>query len=68
MNWQLGYTPENLRGMMKKHRLSNQAVADMLSVTVRQVHYWRADLGIGHKDMPLYRWMELLDAVGELAA
>ncbi|WP_287601279.1 hypothetical protein [Thiothrix sp.] len=53
---------------MKKHRLSNQAVADMLSVTVRQVHYWRADLGIGHKDMPLYRWMELLDAVGELAA
>ena len=63
MNWQLGYTPANLRGIMEKHGLSNQAVAERTGVTsIRQVQYWLS----GEKDMPLHRWNKLLQSVGEL--
>ena len=62
MNWQLGYTPANLRGIMEKHGLSNQDVAERAEVTsIRQVQYWLS----GAKDMPLHRWNKLLQSVGE---
>lgn len=65
MIWELGYTPANLRGIMQKHSLNNQAVAERAGATsIRQVQYWLS----GAKDMPLHRWNNLLKSVGELAA
>ena len=55
--WELGYTPANLRGIMEKHKLTKEAIADTADVSVRQVHYWLS----GAKDMPLWRWRKLVD-------
>ena len=60
-NMQLGYTPRNLRSIRKKYGLTQQAVADLLDVTISALQRWEADIDLkSHADMPIRKWFELL--------
>lgn len=57
-----GYTPANLRALLKIHDSNREQAADMLGVTLRAVHRWCTDLeSKQHRDMPLEKWNELLE-------
>ncbi len=59
-----GYTPANLRTLLKHAGLTQQAAADMIGVDGRTVRKWVADIGnASHRDMPLHQWLKLLDAL-----
>nr|DAD86549.1 MAG TPA: putative zinc finger/helix-turn-helix protein, YgiT family [Inoviridae sp. ct6Sz5] len=60
-NMELGYTPRNLRSIRKKYGLTQQAVADLLDVTISALQRWEADIDLkSHADMPIRKWFELL--------
>lgn len=60
-NMELGYTPRNLRSIRKKYGLTQQAVADLLDVTISALQRWEADIDLkSHADMPIKKWVELL--------
>lgn len=60
-----GYTPANLRALLKHAGLTQQAAADLLGVDGRTVRKWVADLdNASHRDMPHHRWLQLLALVG----
>ena len=61
-----GYTPANLRALLKHAGLTQQAAGDLLSVDMRTVRKWCAPLDSDHADMPHYRWLQLLAAVATL--
>ncbi len=61
-----GYTPANLRALLKHAKLTQQAAGELLSVDVRTVRKWCALLDSDHADMPHYRWLQLLAAVATL--
>ena len=58
-----GYTPANLRALLKHARLTQQAAGELLAVDTRTVRKWCAPLDSDHADMPYYRWLQLLAAV-----
>ena len=58
-----GYTPANLRTLLKHAGLTQQAAGELLSVDMRTVRKWCAPLDSDHADMPHYRWLQLLAAV-----
>jgi len=58
-----GYTPANLRALLKHAGLTQQAAADLLGVDGRTVRKWLADLdSSSHRDMPLTQWVRLMEA------
>lgn len=60
-----GYTPANLRALLKQAGLTQQAAADLLGVDGRTVRKWVADVdSASHRDMPHHRWLQLLAIVG----
>ena len=59
-----GYTPANLRALLKHAGLTQQAAAKLLAVDMRTVRKWCAPLNSDHADMPHYRWLQLLALVG----
>mgnify|MGYP003427839883 FL=1 len=70
INFELGYTPKNLRLAITKLGVTQAALAATLGVSDRTLRQWLVnDLeAIGHRDMPLKQWrkvLELLD-VGEV--
>lgn len=70
-DFELGYTPHNLRLIRKRYGLTQQQVADMTdTANYRSVVKWETDLSSGAQraDMPLYKWRMLLDKVGSLKA
>jgi len=69
-NFEVGYTPTNLRLAIASLGLTQAAIARLLGVSERTLRQWLVeDLeAIGHRDMPLKQWrkvLELLD-VGEV--
>lgn len=57
-----GYTPANLRTLLKQAGLTQQAAADLLGVDGRTVRKWLAlSTSASHRDMPLKAWLKLLD-------
>ena len=59
-----GYTPANLRTLLKHAGLTQQAAAKLLAVDMRTVRKWCAPLNSDHADMPHHRWLQLLALVG----
>lgn len=60
-NFELGYTPNNLKALRQKHGLTQQATADLLNVKISGFQRWEADINLkSHTDMPLKKWFELL--------
>lgn len=59
-----GYTPANLRALLKNAGLTQSAAAERLGVDMRTVRKWLADVDSdSHRDMPLHQWQKLLDLV-----
>lgn len=61
-----GYTPANLRALLKHAKLTQQAAGELLSVDVRTVRKWCAPLDSDHADMPHHRWLQLLAVADKL--
>ena len=60
-NFELGYTPANLKALRQKHGLTQQATADLLDVKISGFQRWESDINLkSHTDMPLKKWFELL--------
>ena len=61
-DYELGYTPNNLKTIRKKYGLS---IGDVATITgtrgKRSVQRWEADLSVlTHADMPHDKWVELI--------
>lgn len=62
MNFEVGYTPTNLRLVIEKLGVTQAALARLLGVSERTLRQWLVeDLeAIGHRDMPLNQWRKVL--------
>ncbi len=69
-NFEVGYTPTNLRLAIASLGLTQAAIARLLGVSERTLRQWLVeDLeAIGHRDMPLKKWRKVLELleVGEV--
>jgi len=68
-NFEVGYTPTNLRLALTKLGMTQAALARLLGVAERTLRQWlNEDLeSRNHADMPLKQWrkvLELLKAIG----
>ena len=68
-NFEVGYTPTNLRLALTKLGVTQAALARLLGVAERTLRQWlNEDLeSRNHADMPLKQWrkvLELLKAIG----
>jgi transposase len=62
LNFEVGYTPTNLRLAITKLGMTQAAIARLLGVSDRTLRQWLVeDLdAIGHRDMPLKQWCKVL--------
>ena len=62
LNFEVGYTPNNLRLAIEKLGVTQAALARLLGVSDRTLRQWLVeDLeAIGHRDMPLKQWRKVL--------
>jgi len=70
LNFEVGYTPNNLRLAIEKLGVTQAELARRLGVSDRTLRQWVVkDLeAIGHRDMPLKQWRKVLELleVGEV--
>ena len=61
-NYEVGYTPTNLRLAIASLGVTQAALARLLGVSDRTLRQWLVeDLeAIGHRDMPLKQWRKFL--------
>ena len=61
-NFEVGYTPTNLRLAIASLGVTQAALARLLGVSDRTLRQWLVeDLeAIGHRDMPLKQWRKVL--------
>ena len=61
-----GYTPANLRAVIKSAGITQAAAASLIDANERTIRKWLAPLDSpSHRDMPLEKWQALLDRVSE---
>lgn len=62
INFEVGYTPTNLRLAIEKLGVTQLKAAEMCGVKERTLRQWLVkDLdAVGHRDMPLKKWLVLL--------
>ena len=62
LNFEVGYTPTNLRLAITSLGVTQAALARLLGVSDRTLRQWIVeDLdAIGHRDMPLKQWRKVL--------
>ena len=62
LNFELGYTPNNLRLAIAALGMTQAALARLLGVSDRTLRQWLVeDLeAIGHRDMPLKQWRKVM--------
>lgn len=66
IKYELGYTPTNLKLIRKRYGLTQQHVAEITdTANYRSVVKWETELSSNSQraDMPLRKWVMLLDAV-----
>ena len=63
LNFEVGYTPTNLRLAITSLGVTQAALARLLGVSDRTLRQWIVeDLdAIGHRDMPLKQWRKVLE-------
>lgn len=65
MNLEPGYTPANLRAILRDAGLTQAMAGEMVGVDARTVRRWCADVSSDdHRDMPLKQWLSLMEKVG----
>lgn len=61
-----GYTPANLRAVIQAAGITQAAAAALIGANERTMRKWLAPLGSpSHRDMPLEKWLALLDRMSE---
>ena len=62
INFEVGYTPTNLRLALARLGMTQAALARLLGVSDRTLRQWLVeDLeSVGHRDMPLKQWRKVL--------
>lgn len=61
--FELGYTPNNLKALLKQHKLTQKQCAELLGVGLNAVQKWCADPFLpSHRTMPHDKWLELLES------
>ena len=62
LNFELGYTPTNLRLAIAALGMTQAALARLVGVSDRTLRQWLVeDLeAVGHRDMPLKQWRKVL--------
>ena len=62
-NFEVGYTPTNLRLAIEKLGVTQAALARLLGVATRTLRQWlNEDLeSVSHRDMPLKQWRKVLE-------
>ncbi len=65
LNFEVGYTPTNLRLAIEKLGVTQAKAAELCGVKERTLRQWLVkDLdAIGHRDMPLKKWIVLLSVL-----
>jgi hypothetical protein len=59
-------SPDEIREMLKKHKLTREQAASLLHVSLRTMHNWLAPDGtVNYRAMPLAAWELLLIKLGE---
>lgn len=62
---EVGYTPANLRLLLKRANITQHRAATMLGVKERTVNSWCAPIDRAqHTDMPTKKWAELQKILG----
>lgn len=63
-NFELGYTPANLKALRQEYRLTQQRVADITGVTIATAQKWEASPSMSsYANMPHTKWIKLLEYV-----
>ena len=61
-----GYTPANLRAVIKSAGITQAAAAAMIDANERTMRKWLSPMeSPSHRDMPLEKWISLLDRMRE---
>jgi putative transcriptional regulator len=59
--FELGYTPNNLKALRQKHGLTQQAVADITETSLTTAQRWEASPALrSAANMPHTKWLRLL--------
>lgn len=66
LNFEVGYTPTNLRLALARLGMTQAALARLLGVATRTLRQWlNEDLeSVSHRDMPLKQWRRVLKLLG----
>lgn len=61
-NFELGYTPANLKALRQKHGLTQQNVADITESTLKTAQKWETSPSMSSfANMPHTKWLKLLE-------
>ena len=60
-NFELGYTPANLKALRQEYGLTQQAVADITETSLTTAQRWEASPALSsYANMPHTNWLRLL--------
>ncbi len=63
-NFELGYTPANLKALRQKHGLTQKQVADITESTLKTAQKWETSPSMSsYANMPHTKWLKLLEYV-----
>ncbi|WP_295710341.1 XRE family transcriptional regulator [uncultured Neisseria sp.] len=61
-NFELGYTPANLKALRQRHGLTQQNVADITASTLKTAQKWETSPSMrSFANMPHTKWLKLLE-------
>lgn len=61
-NFELGYTPANLKALRQEYGLTQQNVADITQSTLKTAQKWEASPSMSSfANMPHTKWLKLLE-------
>lgn len=61
-NFELGYTPANLKALRQKYGLTQQQVADITGSTLKTAQKWEASPSMSSfANIPHTKWLKLLE-------
>lgn len=63
-DFELGYTPNNLKALRREHGLTQQQVADITASTLKTAQKWETSPNLkSYANMPHTKWLKLLEYV-----
>nr|DAR41010.1 MAG TPA: antitoxin [Caudoviricetes sp.] len=63
-NFELGYTPANLKALRRRYGLTQQQVADITESTLKTAQKWETSPNLkSYANMPHTKWLKLLEYV-----